>query len=85
MLVKILDADVDFVEALRAATGGKSAAKAYSIASSEYMGLRSTVREQQLEIATLRMKLEAASVVIERARFAAAALVESAGQKDLFS
>ena len=83
MLVKILDADDDFVESLKRETGATTASKAYVKAAESYYP------DQQL-ISLLRHqakidcgRIERLQSVIEGARSAAAHLLEKTGQPDL--
>ncbi|MFO3664298.1 hypothetical protein [Pseudomonas amygdali] len=85
MLVKILDAEPEFVEALKSATGARTAAKAYVQAAERYHAnvdriatLNQTVQDLRLEVSRLRG-------VIEGARSSASLLLEQVSQGDLLS
>lgn len=85
MLVKILDADRDFVETLKAITGETTASKAFETAAARYVRLLEDNRHvtglahrQHVEIQRLRG-------ILDGARHAAALLLEDVGQDDLFA
>lgn len=82
MLVKILDADGAFVEALKVQTGEKTASKAYQRAAHDYEPLRAQVGDLLAENAALRRKVLIANQVIEGARSAAALLLDKTSQQD---
>ncbi|WP_350600659.1 hypothetical protein [Pseudomonas sp. 65/3-MNA-CIBAN-0223] len=83
MLVKILDADDQFVDALKSQTGCTTASKAYVHAAEHYEPLRAQVGDLLSEIAALRRRLSVANQTIEGARSAASALLDRVGQSDL--
>ncbi|OSN64801.1 MULTISPECIES: hypothetical protein [Pseudomonas syringae group] len=83
MLVKILDADPEFVEALKSQTGTTTASKAFVHAADRYQHLRVKIDDQRILIESLTSDLARANRVIEGARSAAALLLEKTGQLDL--
>lgn len=85
MLVKILDMDDSLAEQLKQATGLKTVSGATLVAAQTYLSLKWAMKEAEDQIAYLEGRLRVAQQIIEGARFSAAALVEAAGQKDLFS
>ncbi|WP_122669807.1 hypothetical protein [Pseudomonas viridiflava] len=83
MLVKILDANPEFVEALKSQTGTTTASKAFAYAADRYQHLRCEIWDQAVLIESLTSDLAKANRVIEGARTAAALLLEKTGQLDL--
>ncbi|WP_413791121.1 MULTISPECIES: hypothetical protein [unclassified Pseudomonas] len=76
MLVKILDADSDFVEALKRQTRTNTASKAYAHAAFEYQLLRNQIGDLEILVESLQTELDAANEVIQGARTAAALLLD---------
>jgi len=83
MLVKF-DADEDFVEALKSATGNNTASKAFQEASAKYLKQIDTIEYLQALVLKLRDQVSAQHQIISSARDAAAMLVERTSQDDLF-
>jgi hypothetical protein len=83
MLVKILDADPDFVDELKAATQSTTASKAYAKAASSYSFLQHQIDALRLDNARYERELLEAHQTIQRARSAAAQLLEYTSQGDL--
>lgn len=83
MLVKILDADDQFVELLKSQTGTNTASKAYAHAAECYGMYLTANGLLELEIDTLRHKVARLESVIEGARSAAALLLDRTSQTDL--
>ncbi|MBP1143226.1 hypothetical protein JOE33_000171 [Pseudomonas sp. PvP027] len=83
MLIKITDADPDFVEKLKSLTSKNTGAKAYAHAAECY-GMYVTANALAvLEIDQLKDEISRLRAVIEGARSAAALLLEKTGQLDL--
>jgi len=83
MLVKILDADDDLVDRLKFVTGCATASKAFVFAATAYLGQLETGARQRDKIARLEARLAIAEQTIQRARSAAALLLEKTSQGDL--
>lgn len=83
MLVKIPDADDAAVDALKAATGKNTGSKAYAYAALMYSRHVMTIALLQAEKSQLEQQLAVAEQVIQRARSAAASLLEHTSQGDL--
>ena len=80
MLVKILDADSEFVKALKHQTRTNTASKAYAHAAFEYQILRNKIGDLEILIESLQNDLDAANEVIQGARSAAALLLDRVSQ-----
>ncbi|WP_413469791.1 hypothetical protein, partial [Pseudomonas congelans] len=65
MLVKILDADPDFVESLKRSTGASTASKAYVYAAERHADLRAQIGDLHSQNAALNLRLELALRTIE--------------------
>jgi len=83
MLIKILDADPDFVEELKTATGATTASKAYARAAASYAFLQHTIDALRKDNERYERQLQVKSQVIEQARSAAAALLDKTSQGDM--
>ncbi|HBP5704442.1 TPA: hypothetical protein L6B19_18095 [Pseudomonas aeruginosa] len=83
MLIKIPDADDDFVARLKAATFQTTGSKAYAKAAEAYQPLKDEVDKLRAELASVRRELQSARQTIEGARSAAAQLLERVAQGDL--
>lgn len=83
MLVKILDADPDFVDSLKLSTGASTASKAYAYAAEHHADLRAQIGDLHSQNAALSRRLELALRTIDGARSAAALLLEKTSQRDL--
>jgi hypothetical protein len=83
MLVKILDADPDFVESLKNQTRTNTASKAFVYAAERYESLNSTIEDLKRRIHLLELRHDVALSVIEGARSAAALLLDRTSQADL--
>ena len=81
MLVKILDADHQLVDALKKSTGMATASKAFLSAAQDHEILRAQVGDLLAENASLRRKILIANAVIENARSAAAQLLDKTSQQ----
>ncbi|RMN08832.1 MULTISPECIES: hypothetical protein [Pseudomonas syringae group] len=82
MLVKILDADPEFVDSLKLATGASTGSKAYVYAAERHADLRAQIVDLHSQNAALRRRLELALRTIQGARSAAALLLDHTGQLD---
>jgi hypothetical protein len=80
MLVKILDADPDFVEALKNQTRQNTGSKAYAKAAFEYQLMRVKIADLERQIEDLDRRHDVALAVIENARSAAALLLDRTAQ-----
>lgn len=83
MLVKILDADPDFVETLKRQTQTTTASKAFAHAADRYQHLRLAIQDQEILIESLTADLAKANRIIEGARSAAAQLLEKTSQSEM--
>ena len=83
MLVKILDADPDFVETLKRQTQTATASKAFAHAADRYQHLRLAIQDQEILIESLTADLAKANRIIEGARSAAAQLLEKTAQSEM--
>lgn len=83
MLVKILDADPDFVKTLKAQTRQNTASKAYAYAASRYQVLRVEIDDQRYLIEALEADVARLKQVIEGARSAAAQLLDRTSQAEM--
>jgi len=83
MLVKILDADPEFVDALKRHTRETTGSKAYAKAAFEYQLQRVKISDLERALDELARKYDRACTVIENARSAAAVLLEKTAQTDL--
>lgn len=83
MLIKILDADAEFVERLKRNTGCTTASKAYVYAAENHELLRAQVGDLVSEVAALKRRLDTAHRTIEGARSAAHLLLEHTAQRDM--
>jgi hypothetical protein len=82
MLVKILDADPDFVEALKTSTGTTTGSKAYAYAAANYSQLSQKVMQSLIDKRALLNEIDRLERIIEGARSAAAQLLERTGQSE---
>ncbi|MBZ9566062.1 hypothetical protein [Pseudomonas sp. P116] len=80
MLVKILDADSDFVETLKRQTRTNTASKAFLHAANQYQHLRLAIGDLEILVEALQMELKEANEIIEGARTAAALLLDRVSQ-----
>jgi uncharacterized coiled-coil protein SlyX len=83
MLVKILDADPDFVESLKGQTGTNTASKAFIHAAERFQHLRLKIDDQDRYIEAIEADLARLRAVIEGARSAAALLLDRVAQAEL--
>lgn len=83
MLVKILDAEPEFVEALKSATGSRTAAKAYVQAAERYQGNQDLIATLSDRVQDLRLEVARLRGVIEGARSSASLLLEQVSQADI--
>lgn len=83
MLVKILDADPDFVETLKRRTGTTTGSKAYAYAADRHHTLTSMIDDLRIQNDRLKSDLIRARSIIEAARSAAAQLLDKTSQTDL--
>lgn len=83
MLIKITDADPDFVEALKISTGTSTGSKAYAYAAERHGTLCRMIDDLRIQNDRLKSDLSRSRAVIEGARSAAAVLLEKTGQADL--
>lgn len=82
MLIKIIDADPDFVEALKTSTGTATGSKAYAQAAASYSSLSQQVMQSLIDKGKLLNRIDHLERVIEDARSAAAQLLERTGQSE---
>lgn len=83
MLVKILDADLEFVTNLKRMTGAGTASKAYVFAAEQFPFLQAQIDQMYTENYNLTRQLAQANQVIDQARSAAKLLLEHASQSSL--
>ena len=83
MLVKILDANPELVEELKAATKTTTASKAYAFAALKYPRMQQTIQALREDNARLEQKLFEANQTIQRARVGAKRLLEYVPQNSL--
>ena len=83
MLVKILDADPEFVQTLKSQTGANTASKAYAHAAECYGMYVNANALAVLEIDRLTAKVASLEATIEGARSAAALLLDRTAQQPL--
>ncbi|WP_341523994.1 hypothetical protein AABC73_13460 [Pseudomonas sp. G.S.17] len=83
MLVKILDADDDFVETLKRQTSTNTASKAYAHAAFQFQLLRGRIVDLEYHVESLQNELDDANSVLEGARAAALLVVEKTSQARL--
>lgn len=81
MLVKILDADPDFVQALKSQTGMNTASKAYAHAADRYQLLRVQLSDKQYEIESLEAEVEQLKATLQEVYESSLKVVNTLGKK----
>ncbi|MBD8617286.1 hypothetical protein IFT69_26655 [Pseudomonas putida] len=83
MLVKILDAEAEFVEQLKICTKTTTASKAYAQAATSYPRMQETIQALREDNLRLEQKLFEANQTIQRARTGAKGLLDYVSQNSL--
>ena len=83
MLVKILDADDQFVESLKHATGSTTASKAYVNAAESFLSNRELIALLRGRAEEDFAKIQRLESIIEGARSAAAQLLDKTSQQEI--
>ena len=81
MLVKILEADPDFVQALKNQTGMNTASKAYAHAADRYQHLRVQLSDKEYEIEALEAEVEQLKAALKEVYESSLKVVDILGKK----